>query len=98
MMPIRLRLSRALAACSWRVWATAALAAEAASPADRAAKEIELRGVETNLKASEEERRKIEADVEAMKLDRARLNQALLETTAKIQKTESDRVEADRAT
>ena len=62
--------------------------------ADRAAKEIELRGVETNLKASEAERRKIEADVEAIKLDHARLNEALLTTTAKIQKTENERTEA----
>ena len=68
-------------------------AQESAAP-DRAGKEIELRGVETNLKASEDEQRRIETDVEAIKLDRARLNQALLETTAKIQKTELDRTEA----
>ena len=60
----------------------------------KAAKEIELRGVEDTLKASEEQRRKIEADVEALKVDHARLNAALIETTAKVQETESQRAEA----
>ncbi|MDE3175530.1 MAG: peptidoglycan DD-metalloendopeptidase family protein [Pseudomonadota bacterium] len=68
--------------------------ARAVDAADRAGMEMQLRGVETNLKATDEERRKIEADVEAIKLDRARLNEALLETTARLQKIESDRAEA----
>ena len=73
----------------------ASVPARAEPPApDRAAKESELHGVQTNLKASEDERRKIEADVEAIKLDRTRLNEALLETTARLQKTEADRAEA----
>ena len=94
LMPIRSRLVRVLAVML--LVGSGALrthAQEAAAP-DRGSKEIELRGVETNLKASEDEQRKIETDVEAIKLDRARLNQALLETTAKIQKTEADREEA----
>src|SRR5437764_6759393 len=62
--------------------------------AERAGAEMQLRGVETNLKASDDERRKIEADVEAIKLDRARLNEALLDTTARLQKTEGERAEA----
>src|ERR1700677_4266821 len=41
------------------------------SPDAKGLKETELRGVEDTLKASEEQRRKIEADVEALKVDRA---------------------------
>ncbi len=66
----------------------------AVDAADRAAMEMQLRGVETNLKATDDVRRRIEADVEAIKLDRARLNEALLETTARLQRIESDRAEA----
>jgi septal ring factor EnvC (AmiA/AmiB activator) len=60
----------------------------------RAEKEMQLRGVEDTLKASEEQRRQIEADVEAIRLDRARLSAALIETTAKVQDTESQRAAA----
>jgi septal ring factor EnvC (AmiA/AmiB activator) len=85
--------------CGALLLASVAARAEPPGPAlsptpDRTVKENELRGVETNLKASEDERRKIEADVEAIKLDRARLNEALLETTARLQKTEADRADA----
>ena len=90
----------AAAAC---VAAMAALApfscssACAQAPADeKTLKETELRGVEDTLKASEDERRKIEADVEAIKLDRVRLNAALIETTAKVQETEAERAEASQ--
>src|ERR1700679_135774 len=61
---------------------------------ERALRETQLRGVEDTLKASEEQRRQIEADVEAIRLDRARLNAALIETTAKVQETESQRAAA----
>jgi septal ring factor EnvC (AmiA/AmiB activator) len=93
-MPIRSRLARVLAAVLLAGSGASLSHAQETPAPDRASKEIELRGIETNLKASEDEQRKIETDVEAIKLDRARLNQALLETTAKIQKTESDREEA----
>ncbi|MFZ0208714.1 MAG: hypothetical protein WAL59_21850, partial [Roseiarcus sp.] len=53
-----------------------------------------MHGVEDTLKASEQQRRQIEADVEAIRLDRARLNAALIETTAKVQETESQRAAA----
>ena len=43
---------------------------------------MELRGVEDTLRASEEQRRQIEAEIEAIRADRARLNAALIETTA----------------
>jgi murein hydrolase activator len=61
----------------------------AAKTDEHALRETQLRGVEDTLKASEEQRRQIEADVEAIRLDRARLNAALIETTAKVQETES---------
>jgi septal ring factor EnvC (AmiA/AmiB activator) len=57
-------------------------------------RETQLHGVEDTLKASEQQRRQIEADVEAIRLDRARLNAALIETTAKVQQTESQRAAA----
>lgn len=67
-------------------------AAEPGQP-ERPVVELQLRGVETNLKASRDEQRKIEADVEALSLDRGRLNAALLDTTAKLQKIEAERAE-----
>ena len=69
--------------------------ARAQTPADAlAGKATELRGVQDTLKASEEQRRKIEADVEAIRLDHVRLNQALIETTAKVQDAEGKRADA----
>jgi septal ring factor EnvC (AmiA/AmiB activator) len=81
-------------ACGALLLASLAVARADPPASDRTLKETELRGVETNLKASDDERRQIEADVEAIKLDRARLNDALLETTARLQKTEGDRADA----
>jgi septal ring factor EnvC (AmiA/AmiB activator) len=91
-MPIRSRPRRWLAHPLAGLWIASARA-EPPEP-DRSTRETELRGVETNLKASEEQQRKIEADVEALRLDRGRLNQALLDTTAKLQKIEADRADA----
>ena len=91
-MPIRLRLLRLLAVAAAGL-STAPARAEPPAP-DRASQQMELRGVETNLKTSEAEQRKIEADVEALSLDRSRLNAALLETTARLQQIEQDRAEA----
>jgi murein hydrolase activator len=56
----------------------------------------ELRGVEDTMRASEEQRRRIEAGVEALKADRARLNAALIETTAKVQDNERQVSAADQ--
>jgi len=91
MQSFRLRLGTVLLIAG--IALTRALAVEQ-TPLDRAAKEWELRGVETNLKASDDQRRRIEADVEAIKLDRVRLNEALLETTARLQNIESERSQA----
>jgi murein hydrolase activator len=50
---------------------------------DLGARQLELHGIEDTLGASEEQRRKIEADIESMRNDRARLSAALLDTTQK---------------
>jgi len=68
---------------------------DAPRPDPKAATETQLRGVEDTIKASEEQRRQIEADVEAIKVDRARLNSALIETTLKVQDTEAERAAAN---
>jgi murein hydrolase activator len=47
-----------------------------------------LRGVEDTMRASEDQRRRIEADIETIRADRARLTAALIDTTAKVQDTE----------
>ena len=64
--------------------------AESAGPTDqqRADKEMELRGVEDTLRQSEEQRRAIEAEIDSVRADRARLSAALIETTAKVQDAE----------
>src|SRR5262245_44241770 len=69
-MSIRSRGLRLAAVPLMGLWLAPARAVEPAPPPDRAAKELELKGVQTNLKATEAEQRKIEADVEAIKLDR----------------------------
>ena len=51
--------------------------------------QFELRGLEDNLKASDEQRRQLEADIETIRTDRARLNAALIDTNAKVQAAEA---------
>src|ERR1700751_423513 len=58
------------------------------SDQQRADKETELRGVEDTLRQSEEQRRAIEAEIQSIGADRARLSSALIETTAKVQDAE----------
>jgi murein hydrolase activator len=60
----------------------------AAADKERVNKETELRGVEDTLRASEEQRSAIEAEIESVRADRARLSAALIETTAKVQDAE----------
>ncbi|MGD0762645.1 MAG: peptidoglycan DD-metalloendopeptidase family protein [Roseiarcus sp.] len=62
---------------------------------EKAAQETELRGVEDTMRASEEQRRRIEADIESFRADRARLNAALIDTTAKVQEAERQIAAAD---
>ena len=60
----------------------------AATDQQRANKEIELKGVEDTLRQSEDQRRSIEAEIESVRADRARLSAALIDTTAKVQDAE----------
>ncbi len=48
----------------------------------------ELRGIEDFLKASDDQRRKLEAEIESIRNDRARLNKAMLDTTTRVQAAE----------
>jgi septal ring factor EnvC (AmiA/AmiB activator) len=62
---------------------------------ERAEKEIELRGVEDTIRASEEQRRGIDSEIESIRADRARLSAALIETTARVQDAERGAAAAD---
>jgi murein hydrolase activator len=64
------------------------------SDQQRADKETELRGVEDTLRQSEEQRRAIEAEIQSIGADRARLSAALIETTAKVQDAERGAADA----
>jgi septal ring factor EnvC (AmiA/AmiB activator) len=68
-------------------------AADAPAPAslepDLSAKQNELHGIEDFLKASDAQRRKLEAEIESIGADRARLNAAMIETTARVQAAET---------
>ena len=54
----------------------------------KAHKEVELRGVEDTLRASDEQRRAIDFEIESIRADRTRLSAALIATTAKVQDAE----------
>jgi murein hydrolase activator len=84
--------SAALLASFGAAWGAQADSAPPGAPAaadqERMDKETELRGVEDTLRASEEQRRAIETEIESVRADRARLSAALIETTAKVQDAE----------
>src|SRR5271170_2322500 len=84
--------SAALVASFGAAWPAQADSAPPDPPAAagqaRANKQTELRGVEDTLRASEEQRRAIETEIESVRADRARLSAALIETTAKVQDAE----------
>src|SRR5947209_13141120 len=72
----------------------AASAGSAAAASDPKARELadrrtELRGLEETIDAAEARQRKIEADLEGVRTDRARLSAALIETTGKIRQAEA---------
>ncbi|MDB5593849.1 MAG: uncharacterized protein JWM36_810 [Hyphomicrobiales bacterium] len=81
------RVVLALALC-----ATAAgfppLPSRAQSTPAPALRQDELRNVESDLRATEERRRRLEAELEGIRTDRARLNAALIETGARVSQTE----------
>jgi murein hydrolase activator len=85
-------IGRALAVCAAMLLTVGPVRADPGSAGanadDQAAQETKLRGVEDTMRASDEQRRRIEADIEAFRADRARLSAALIDTTAKVQDAE----------
>ena len=78
-----------LLACLAVASAPFAWAEPAAKSDDKAIQEQQLRGVEDTMRASEDQRRRIEANVETLRADRARASTAaLIDITAKVQDTE----------
>jgi septal ring factor EnvC (AmiA/AmiB activator) len=75
-------------------WPFSPLADPAVAPAlpaaeqQKAEKEVELRGVEDTMRASDEQRRAIGSEIESIRADRARLSEALIATTANVQDAE----------
>lgn len=69
---------------------------DAIGKADIDARQQKLRSVQDTIRASEEQRRRIEAELEAMRNDRARLNAALIDTTAKVQALETGLASLER--
>ncbi len=69
--------------------------AQPASEQQKAEKEVELRGVEDTMRASDEQRRAIDSEIESIRVDRARLSEALISTTAKVQDAERAVAAAD---
>jgi murein hydrolase activator len=57
--------------------------------------QIELKGVQDTIQESEEQRRKIEAEIENLRGDRARLEAALIDTTQQVSATEAKVSEAE---
>ena len=84
--------------CSFAAFAGPAAPPSNTPPADamqRAERETELRGVEDTIRASDDQRRAIEAEIESVRADRARLTAALIDTTAKVQEAERGVADAD---
>jgi murein hydrolase activator len=67
-------------------------------PAERqkADKQTELRGVEDTIRASEDQRRAIEREVDSIGADKARLMEAMIATTARVQEAERGVATADK--
>ncbi len=61
----------------------------------KAAKQTELQGVEDTIRASDEQRRSIQAEIESIRTDKARLMEALIATTARVQDAERGVAAAD---
>src|SRR5665647_253080 len=88
----RVVLAFTLCAAATSLLTLPALGQNAPAPALR---QDELRNVESDLRATEERRRKLEAELEGIRTDRARLNAALLETGAKVRQTETRMAEIE---
>ena len=77
-------------------WAQAAPPVAPEASPELTTRQLELRSVEDTLRESDAQRRKLEADVEGLRSDRARLNAALIETAARAKATEARMSQAER--
>jgi murein hydrolase activator len=66
------------------------------TPQMRDSRQLELRGIEDTIGASDEQRRQIEAEIENLRSDRARLVSALLATTEKVNAAEQKISESEK--
>ncbi|MDB5651766.1 MAG: Peptidase [Hyphomicrobiales bacterium] len=88
------QVALALALCAAGISLPSAGRAQDAAP-EPSARRDELRNVESDLRATEDRRRKLEAELEGIRTDRARLNAALLETGGKVRQTETRMAEIE---
>ena len=92
---------RALCAAAFGVMAGCATSASAEPPGPpppeqrKADGATELRGVEDTIRASEDQRRSIQSEIESIRTDKARLMDALIATTARVQESERGVAAAD---
>ncbi|RBP16560.1 septal ring factor EnvC (AmiA/AmiB activator) [Roseiarcus fermentans] len=84
------------AAVAFAAPALADSADPAAAERQRTDKETELRGVEDTIRASEEQRRGIQSEIDSIRTDQARLMEALIATTARVQDAERGVASADQ--
>ena len=61
----------------------------APAPAAVDEKQFRLRGLEENLRQSQEDRQKLQTDIDSMRDDRAKLTAALVDTTSRAQAAEA---------
>ncbi len=87
----RVREALRVAAVGAAVGCAASAFADPAAPApeqQKVDKQTELRGVEDTMRASETQRRDIQSEIESIRMDKARLMDAMIATTARVQAAE----------
>ena len=73
--------------------------ADASNPKDTldlSGERLELRGIEDTLDESREQKRKAEGEIATLQAERERLNQTLLDATARLRETEESAAEVER--
>ncbi len=94
----RVREALRVAAVGAAVGCAASAFADPAAPApeqQKVDKQTELRGVEDTMRASETQRRDIQSEIESIRMDKARLMDAMIATTARVQAAERGVAAAD---
>ena len=91
--PFVLRRSFAVALA---FWIAPGLRAQETAPVQPPNPKDQLRGIEDVLKATDDQRRKLEAEIESIRNDRARLSRALIEAAARVQAAERRVADVER--